>query len=189
VSHCYGVGKECAVEYDERKFAEMLLYVAARLEDDPAGGATKLNKALYFAELVHMRLNGRPITGAEYQKLPQGPAPRRLVPVRQALLDKGDAEMQSHTYFGRLQKRLVPLRQADLSVFSGDEIAAIDEVVNDLNGRSASEVSDMSHREMGWWLAEENETIEWEMAYLKPAVLTPEVRAYARRLAGERGLS
>jgi hypothetical protein len=34
---------EAAMEYDEREFAELLLYAAGRLEDDPAGGAVKLN--------------------------------------------------------------------------------------------------------------------------------------------------
>lgn len=32
------------IEYDERKFKELLLYVADRLSGDRAGGATKLNK-------------------------------------------------------------------------------------------------------------------------------------------------
>ena len=66
-------------EYDEDKFGEVLLYVAKALQDDPAGGAIKINKALFNADFGHMRAHWRPITGAEYQKLPYGPAPRRLV--------------------------------------------------------------------------------------------------------------
>jgi hypothetical protein len=177
------------MDYDEQKFAEMLLYVAGKLLDDPAGGAVKLNKALHFSELVHMRLHGRPITGADYQKLPQGPAPRRLLPVRQRLVENGEAELEASTYFGRVQYRLAPRREADLSLFNAEEIAVIDEVVSDLKGKSAREVSEMSHREMGWFLADEGETIEWEMAYLKPAVLTSEVRQTARGLAAERSNS
>ena len=34
------------VEYDERKLRELVLYVAERLDQDRAGGATKLNKVL-----------------------------------------------------------------------------------------------------------------------------------------------
>jgi antitoxin SocA-like protein len=75
------------VSYDEGKFTEMLLYVADKLRDDKAGGATKLNKVLYFAEFAHVRQHGHPITGADYQKLQHGPAPRRLLPVRQHLID------------------------------------------------------------------------------------------------------
>jgi hypothetical protein len=175
------------VEYNEQKFTEMLLYVATQLSDDPAGGAVKLNKALHYSELAHMRLRGRPITGAEYQKLSQGPAPRRLLPVRDKLIEDGEAVIEPSSYYGMVQQRLIPRRDADLSVFDSYEIAVMNEVVADLKGKSGAEVSRMSHQEMGWFLAEENETIEWEMAYLKPASLTPEVRAHARRLATEHG--
>lgn len=37
-------------DYDEQKFTEALLYVAKALEDDPAGGAVKINKALFNAD-------------------------------------------------------------------------------------------------------------------------------------------
>jgi hypothetical protein len=37
------------VNYDERKLTELLLYIAERLPPDTPGGATKLNKVLYFA--------------------------------------------------------------------------------------------------------------------------------------------
>ena len=66
--------------YDEAKFTELLLHVADRLRNDRAGGATKLNKVLYFADFAHVRRHGRPISGAEYQKLAHGPAPRPLRP-------------------------------------------------------------------------------------------------------------
>ena len=48
--------------YDERKFTELVVYVAARLQSDRSGGATKLNKVLFFADFAHVRRTGRPIT-------------------------------------------------------------------------------------------------------------------------------
>ncbi len=61
--------------YDEGKFTEAVLYVAKRLEQDPAGGAMKLNKVLFHADFGHMRAHGRTITGATYQKLRSAPPP------------------------------------------------------------------------------------------------------------------
>lgn len=43
------------LRYDETKFTELLLYVAGRLADDRAGGATKLNKVIFFTEFTHVR--------------------------------------------------------------------------------------------------------------------------------------
>src|SRR4051794_39560528 len=114
---------------DERKFREMLLYVASALGDDPAFGATKLNKVLYYAEFGHVRATGHPISGVEFQKLPQGPAPRRLLPVRGDLIDHGEARMERRTYLGFNQERLIPLREADLSIFTEDEIESINQAV------------------------------------------------------------
>ena len=42
--------QEVDVAYDVDKFAEMVVHVAGRLADDRAGGATKLNKLVFFAE-------------------------------------------------------------------------------------------------------------------------------------------
>ncbi len=55
--------------YDELELTELDVYVAQGLEADRAGGATKLNKILFFADFAHVRRTGGPITGAAYQKL------------------------------------------------------------------------------------------------------------------------
>lgn len=173
-------------EYDEAKFAEFLLYVTRRLEGDPAGGAVKLNKVLFYAEFAHVRAHGRPITGAEYQKLENGPAPRRLLPVRQRLIERGDAELRTETYLGRSQKRLVALREPDETRFGPEELRAVDEALTELHGRSATDVWQLSHGEVGWRMVGDGDTIPYEAAYLRPAVRTEAVREHARRLAAER---
>jgi hypothetical protein len=151
-------------DYDEAKFTEMLLYVASRLHDDRAGGATKLNKVLYFADFAHVRRTGSPISGAAYQRLEHGPAPRKLVPVRDRLVARGEAEMVREQFLGFAQHRLIPRREADMSVFTDDEVATIDGVLADLDGLTASQVSDLSHEEPGWRLTGDGETIPYASA-------------------------
>jgi uncharacterized phage-associated protein len=150
--------------YQEAKFVELLLYVAERLRADRAGGATKVNKVLYFADFAHVRRHGRPITGAEYQKLQHGPAPRRLKPVRDRLVAEGAAEIHREDFLGYTVNRLVPLRPADTSVFSSEELATIESVLDDLDGLNARQVSDLSHEEAGWLLVDEGDTIPYEAA-------------------------
>jgi len=82
------------------------MLAAEELIDDRFAGAIKLNKVLFFAEFAHMRVTGRPITGSPYQKLRLGPAPRRLVPVRNRLISAGDATLERETILGRVQHRL-----------------------------------------------------------------------------------
>jgi Protein of unknown function (DUF4065) len=68
-------------EYDAAKFEELLLYVTERTQDDPACGDMKLNKLLYFADFLAFEKLGHAISGAPYQRLPWGPAPRYLLPL------------------------------------------------------------------------------------------------------------
>ena len=172
--------------YDERKFAEALLYVARALADDPAGGAVKINKALFNADFGHMRAYGQPITGADYQKLPHGPAPRRLLPVRTGLVQSGAAEMREELYLGRTVKRLVPLRDPDVSLLSPTEREMLDQAIDAEKRRSGAESSAASHREPGWQMVEENESIPYETAFLRRPVVTERVRRRVAELAADR---
>jgi hypothetical protein len=177
-------GGDVAYEYDEGKFTELVLYVADRIMDDPTGGATKINKILFAAECAHVRRFGRPITGAEYQKLPRGPAPRRLVPVRQQLVSNGDAALVADEYMGYQLDRLKPLRPADVARFSDDELKHVEQAVAALWGKTAAEASELSHQEMGWRMVGEGETIPYEAALLAREVkVTDGMRRRAEHLA------
>lgn len=176
--------------YDEAKFTEMVLYVAGKLREDRSGGATKLNKVLYFADFAHTRQHGRPITGAEYQKLQQGPAPRRLRPVRDQLIEAGQAEMLLEDFLGYPMHRLAPLREADISVFAPDELATIDKVLADLSYLTNTQVSDLSHDEPWWPYFDEGETIPYFMAFAPTdQVSTPTSRRLAAEVAERYGLA
>lgn len=176
-------------DYDEEKFGEALLYVAAGLEEDPAGGAVKINKALFNADFGHMRGYGRPITGAEYQKLPYGPAPRRLVPVRSRLIESGAAQLREELYLGRTVKKLVPLRLPDVTQLSTSELAMLDQAIAVEKARSGFEASAASHDEPGWQMVEENESIPYETAFLRRPVVTERIRRRVAELAVERSLT
>ncbi len=177
------------VTYDEQKFTELVLYVAEKLSDDRFGGATKLNLVLFFAEFTHVRRTGKPTSGAEFQKLAHGPAPRRLRPVRDALVRSGSAEIRRDDVLGRATHRLQPLRSADLSVFDAEELATINSVLDDLQAMTAREVSDLSLEEPGWQLVELNETIPYEAALLGASqVSTPTRSRLEREVAVRHGL-
>lgn len=178
------------VTYDEAKFTELLLYVAGKLAGDRAGGATKLNKVVFFAEFAHLRRHGAPISGCEFQKLEHGPAPRRLVPVRQRLVEQGDAELVTDDFLGLPQHRLVPKRLANAAVFTGLELETIDSVLEQLAGLTGREVSEPSHEEPGWALCEVGETIPYAAAGLGyRQVSTPTTRRLSAEVAARYGVA
>ena len=175
--------------YDEGKFTELVVYVAFCLRGDRSGGATKLNKVLFFADFAHVRRTGAPITGAEYRKLEHGPAARRLRPVRDRLIESGDAELIDEEFLGYRQHRLIPHRDADLMVFSDDELATIDKVLADLDGLNARQVSDLSHDEAGWRLVDFGDAIPYDAALVGARqVSTPTSQRLERETVERLGL-
>ncbi len=172
------------VTYDERKLCELIVHVAERLAGDRAGGSTKLNKVLFFADFTHVRHYGQPITGAEYQHLPHGPAPRRLLPLRSRLVSDGSVELVTEDFLGRPQHRLIARRSADLSDFSEAELATIDAVLDDLAGMTGTQVSTLSHEVPAWRHTEAGETIPYELALVpKEQVLTPTAQRVGAEVA------
>ena len=152
----------------DRRLAEMVLFVAERCQSDSKFGATKLNKILFFADAMSFIQRGKPIIGCEFMKLGQGPVPRRLVPVRENLINAGRAVVQKKTLVpGREQHRLIPLDQPKLDAFTPDDIKFLDEVIGLLCDRSAAEVSELSHRVPAWEIAEDKETIPLEAAFIQ----------------------
>jgi len=177
--------------YSEEKLAELVLYVAKKLRHDPRGGATKVNKCLYFADFSAVRRLGHPITGAEYQRLPQGPAPRRLRPVRDRLIRSGEARLEERIdSFGYRHHDLIPVREPRTDVFSADELGVVDDVIDALDAMNAAQVSELSHGDAGWQLVREGETIPYELAFVlapEQVELTPAMRAEGRRLLARYG--
>ena len=154
------------IQANERKLAELILYISQKLADDPYFGATKLHKALFFPDFTAYASWGESITGAEYQHLKEGPTVRRLLPVQDALRDEGDLAIQPTNCFGYPQKRPVNLREPDLSVFDAREIALVDAWLDRLRPMTATEVSRLSHETAGWQVTRDGETISPKSVFI-----------------------
>lgn len=171
----------------DKRMAEAILYIASKCKGDSLFGATKLNKTLFFADFFSFIRYGKPVTGAEYMKLENGPVPRRLLPVNNALVKNKRAKLLVRPLgYGRVQKRLVPLSDPNLDDFSGQETAILDEVIEWLKHASAQDVSSISH-DRAWRLAKDRETIPYETAFVYDASPRPEVLKAARKVASEHG--
>jgi hypothetical protein len=121
-------------------------YIIARC--DPAKlGATKLNKVLWFADVIYYRRHGRTITGADnYMKQQFGPVQRNLLGVLEELKREHKiAERPGETPVG-FRREYVWLKEPDLTPFKADEIDLLNEVMDWIcDGESAKSISDKSH--------------------------------------------
>lgn len=160
----------------DKKLSEAILFVAKHCANHYHFGAVKLNKILFFADFISYIRHGASVTNAEYMKLWNGPVPRRFMPVKQALFKSGRAKMEPKPMInGVIQKRLIPLDEPDVSVFSARDIEMLYEAMDILKDATAQEVSDLSH-DRAWRVADPKETIPYETAFVsdqppKPAQL------------------
>lgn len=159
-----------------------MLYVADKSADDEMFGATKLNKILYFSDFLYYQKTGESITGANYMKLEFGPVPRRLLPIKNGLIARGDAIDFEGQYRGKTQKRLLAKRAPDLSRFTAEQIAWVDEVINALRSRNATNVSNMSH-DLRWDMCGMEQQIPYQASYIASRSPTAQDVAWAVTIA------
>ena len=75
-------------------------------------------------------------------------------------------------------------REFKRSLFTDEEIAQVNKVIDDLRSRSATQASEILSREIGWRMVEKGETIPFEAAYLAPSFeVTEKVRKHAEELS------
>ena len=164
---------------NETKLRELILYLARKSESDPKCGAVKLNKLLFFSDFIFYAKTGKPITGSEYQRIEHGPALRRLLPVRTDMLSRGECAIQVRNYYGKPQKRLVALRDPKLSVFTAEEIALVDEVLEAFCDHDARTISGITHDLPVWQAFGDKETIPYEAIFVNNRPLTESERRHA----------
>lgn len=174
-----------APNYEKGKFTELLLYVASRMLGDPSYGSVKLNKVLFFSDVIHYAQFGTSITGAEYVRQRLGPAPRGITDVQAELQMKGDADLAVLQRGTRVQKILFPKRAPTLDVFKGSEIATVEAVIEAFRDHTAEEVSDLSHTLDGWKFAREHEVIPYWTIFLYNGLMTDEDVTRGLTLANE----
>ena len=158
---------------DEDKLGELILYVSQKCATDPKFGAIKLNKILYLSDFMAFGNWGEPITGVEYQHLRNGPAPKRLLPVREQLQRDGKLVIQPLPLkSGKVQIRTVNVAEPNLKLFSGREIALVDSIIEELWNLDAEESSELSHRFVGWKMTKEGEPIPYGSIFISDEPLS-----------------
>lgn len=167
---------------DDAKLRELILYIARSSEGDKSFGSVKLNKLLFYSDFLAYLTLEQPITGHEYQALPQGPCPRAMLPILKQLEESDELRIREEPYFGKIQRRPLALREPHLRRFTGDEIVLVDRLIERFWGMSATKISELSHEFIGWQVVEIGEVIPYSMALIGYRDLTPQERQWAAEL-------
>ena len=159
------IPREADPKVSPTKLKNVLLYILCNVGARPNVGETVLYKLLYFIDFDYYEKNGRSITGLTYIKNHFGPTPvKELSHIIENMKETGELEVVETPYFMHVQKKYLPVRRADLSCLSADEIKHIDKVLERLADKSAAELTDLSHKDTPWIATKPNKRIDYQLA-------------------------
>jgi hypothetical protein len=173
------------IQFNRAKFIALLLYICATA-DPHRLGAVKLNKVLYFADMIWYALTGMPITGAGYRKRPNGPTTDNVLPALRELQRSGAIEIEEIDYYGYRKKVYRATEAPDKSHFADEEISLIDDVIQFVcYNNTAKTISEFSHNR-AWEMAEFGAEIPYHTAFaLFPSEVSEETIEWAVSVAQE----
>ena len=150
-----------------KKFKEVLLYVLEKVGSKSNVGMTVIYKLLYFIDFDYYEKFEEQLIGATYIKNHYGPTPVEFKKIVEIMETKGELETVRSKYFQHDQTKYLPRRESDISVLNAKEIKHIDEVLSRLSDKSATELSDYSHKDVPWITAEDGRLLSYESVFYR----------------------
>jgi transcriptional regulator with XRE-family HTH domain len=164
-----------------RKFKEVLLYILSKVGAKPNVGETVIYKLLYFIDFNFYEKYEEQIIGATYIKNQYGPTPVEFQAIIKEMISAKELECVQSTFFNRSQKKYLPHRESDLSLFTAEELQLIDDVLNKLSNMTAVSISEYSHGDVPWITTSNGEKIDYESVFYRTAPYS--VRDYESELS------
>lgn len=155
----------------QSRLRELILYIADKCLDDPTYGSVKLSKILYFSDFLSYARTGKPITGVPYVRMDRGYVPKPFLDLRDEMETEGDIVVAQNRYGSFPQKRIVARKPANLEKFSARDIALIDSIIQWLWGKTARDISAMSH-DRAWKATDDKALIPYEAVFISDEELT-----------------
>jgi hypothetical protein len=167
------------------KFKTLVHYICHRMSDDPAKlGQTKLNKILWYSDVMMFKRRGHPITDTRYIKQTWGPVAKSLMPVLDQLHHDAIVVRRRETYPGGTHVKFFATEEPDISGFTPDEISLVDRLIDEVcYEHTAKSISDLSH-DITWQMHEiGEEMLLYRSHVMRLGQVTSEDIAWAKAAA------
>lgn len=131
---------------DIDKLQNLISYIASKV----TLYLTSLNKYLWFIDMISYNKRAVSITGLTYMHEQYGPVILNRKYEEISKLDDKYKREDREKSDGSIQSLITSNNNYNLSVFTNKEIKIIDYVINLLSHKSVKEISNLSHKELGW---------------------------------------
>ena len=126
---------------------------------------TQLNKLLFYCDFKFFKMFGTSITGMAYAHLPYGPCPEKYHTIYGVLIDKDIIKIKEEFAGENYVVEKFELNKTVANYeFTIEEEKIINEIIDTLASKSAKELSDISHEEIGYKHTKDGQFIKYEYA-------------------------
>ena len=149
---------------------EMIVFFASK----PGGVLkTKLNKLLWYADLLSFRHTQISLSGATYVHLPFGPVPDQYKAHIASLCTDGVLSLSEQSVGGFTGECLQATRDPELSALNPGAVDFLEAVHRRFARLGSREISEISHAEPGYLETKQGEPISYEYARRLKTVIPP----------------
>jgi len=157
--------KEVSKENVE-KFKQVLLYIVSKIGNRPNIGQTALYKLLYFIDFDYYEKTHQYLMGATYIKNTHGPSPISFAKISRDLQNRGKLIEVNSKFFNYDQKKYLVTSDPDVSLLNASELKHIDDELERFASKTAKELSDLSHIDTPWRVADERDILNYRHVFL-----------------------
>ena len=171
------MGEPCkeSSDFDIEKFKQFLQYVIHKTSNISNVGKTVLYKILYFTDFNYYELFEEKLSGETYLKYPYGPAPCDFDEIIDKLKTEGLIKENLATYIYP-QKKFTSTMEPNTSKFTKEELEFIDKSIDNYSSFNATKISEHSHKDIPYIVAEDFEELDYELVFYRGPELS--VRVY-----------
>jgi hypothetical protein len=142
---------------DLSRVASAAHYIIARTEPSQLG-YIKLNKTLWYADLENYRRHGVSLTSLQYYtRMPQGPMSKDVSRAVRLLIRESKVAERRTKVIHYTRRELIWLTKPNISMFTGEQIDLLNEVIDIVVPLTAEEVSQLTHRDALWKELKDND--------------------------------
>ena len=123
---------------------------------------TQLMKYLFASDFLNYKLFNKAISNFKYAHAPFGSIVNNQDALLNLLIKQDYIKLASSVDDSAML--FAPLQDADLSCFNENEIKVLDKIIDEFKGKSAKDLSDWSHKFIGWIKTKDGEIIDFKYA-------------------------